>query len=210
MELPSPRRRRESMSRILIVDDDGETCRFMAELLGAPGSRRCGRRSTSREALTLARQPFDLLISDINLDAQQNGMDVLRAFKQGNPQRARRAHQRLRDAADRDRRRARRRVRLHQQAVQHLRSEGHRGTRAHRCRDAAAPNVRRSMSRRRADRPHGRHAVGLQADRARGKRGRAGADHRRQRNRQGAGRASDPRARPAGTARRLSRSTAAH
>src|SRR5262249_59217505 len=36
------------------------------------------------EALSLAKQPFDLLISDINLDAQQNGMDVLRAFKQAN------------------------------------------------------------------------------------------------------------------------------
>jgi len=72
------------MPRILIVDDDGETCRFMAELLERPDRQM---RTTQHvgEALTLARQPFDLLISDINLDAQQNGMDVLRAFKQGNP-----------------------------------------------------------------------------------------------------------------------------
>jgi DNA-binding NtrC family response regulator len=72
------------MSRILIVDDDGETCRFMAELL-----ERNDRdiRTTQRvdEALRLAREPFDLLISDINLDAAQNGMDVLRTFKQANP-----------------------------------------------------------------------------------------------------------------------------
>ena len=33
----------------------------------------------------LAQQPFDLVISDINLGAQQTGLDVLRAFKQGNP-----------------------------------------------------------------------------------------------------------------------------
>jgi len=44
-------------------------------------------RTTQRvdEALRLAREPFDLLISDINLDSSQNGMDVLRAFKSGNP-----------------------------------------------------------------------------------------------------------------------------
>jgi DNA-binding NtrC family response regulator len=71
------------MSRILIVDDDGETCRFMAELLDRP-DREIRTTQHVSEALTLARQPFDLLISDINLDAQQNGMDVLRAFKQAN------------------------------------------------------------------------------------------------------------------------------
>jgi DNA-binding NtrC family response regulator len=72
------------MPRILIVDDDGETCRFMAELL-----ERADRdiRTTQRveEALRFAREPFNLLISDINLDAAQNGMDVLRTFKQANP-----------------------------------------------------------------------------------------------------------------------------
>ena len=71
------------MSRILIVDDDGETCRFMAELLERP-DREIRTTQDAGEALSLAKQPFDLLISDINLDAQQNGMDVLRAFKQAN------------------------------------------------------------------------------------------------------------------------------
>jgi DNA-binding NtrC family response regulator len=72
------------MPRILIVDDDGETCRFMAELLEEPG-REIRTSQRAAEALTLAAQPFDLLISDINLDAPQNGMDVLRAFKAANP-----------------------------------------------------------------------------------------------------------------------------
>jgi len=71
------------MSRILIVDDDGETCRFMAELLERQ-DREIRTTQHVSDALTLARQPFDLLISDINLDAQQNGMDVLRVFKQAN------------------------------------------------------------------------------------------------------------------------------
>jgi len=72
------------MSRILIVDDDGETCRFMAELLGRT-DREIRTTQHVVDALSLARQSFDLLISDINLDAQQTGMDVLRAFKQANP-----------------------------------------------------------------------------------------------------------------------------
>jgi DNA-binding NtrC family response regulator len=72
------------MPRILIVDDDGETCRFMAELLDRP-DREIRTTQHVAEAMTLARQPFDLLISDLNLDAQQNGMDVLRVFKQANP-----------------------------------------------------------------------------------------------------------------------------
>ncbi len=72
------------MAKILIVDDDGETCRFMAELLDQPG-RDIKTTQRVEDALRLAREPFDLLISDINLDAQQNGMDVLRAFKASNP-----------------------------------------------------------------------------------------------------------------------------
>jgi len=55
----------------------------MAELLERP-DREIRTTQHVTEALTLARQAFDLLISDINLDAQQNGMDVLRAFKQAN------------------------------------------------------------------------------------------------------------------------------
>jgi DNA-binding NtrC family response regulator len=72
------------MSRILIVDDDGETCRFMSELLESP-AREIQTTQRADEALRLAAEPHDLLISDINLDAAQTGMDVLRAFKHANP-----------------------------------------------------------------------------------------------------------------------------
>jgi DNA-binding NtrC family response regulator len=72
------------MAKILIVDDDGETCRFMSELL-EEGGRDIRTTQRADEALRLAREPFDLLISDINLDSPQTGMDVLRAFKTGNP-----------------------------------------------------------------------------------------------------------------------------
>ncbi len=73
------------MHRILIVDDDRETCRFMAELLEQPG-RQFEVAYDPDTALALARStPFELVISDINLNATVSGLDVLRAFKQANP-----------------------------------------------------------------------------------------------------------------------------
>jgi len=74
------------MPRILVVDDDQETCRFVAEILAAPG-REFELASESDRALQLARiAPFDLVICDINLNSSLNGIDVLRAFKAVNPQ----------------------------------------------------------------------------------------------------------------------------
>ncbi len=74
------------MSRILIVDDDQETCRFIKELLARP-EREIDIAQDPDEALALAeRTRFDLVISDINLNARINGLDVLREFKARNPE----------------------------------------------------------------------------------------------------------------------------
>jgi DNA-binding NtrC family response regulator len=73
------------MSRILIVDDDRETCRFMADLLEQPG-REIEAAHDPRSALALVSEGgFDLVISDINLNAEQSGLDVLRAFRAASP-----------------------------------------------------------------------------------------------------------------------------
>jgi DNA-binding NtrC family response regulator len=73
------------MPRILIVDDDRDTCRVIAEVLAAPG-REFEFASESERAVHLARtERFDLVISDINLNSSMNGLDVLRAFKDANP-----------------------------------------------------------------------------------------------------------------------------
>jgi DNA-binding NtrC family response regulator len=73
------------MPRILIVDDDRDTCRFIAEVLVADG-REFDLASESGEALKLAREAaFDLVICDINLNSSIDGLDVLRAFKAANP-----------------------------------------------------------------------------------------------------------------------------
>src|SRR5207245_8104298 len=73
------------MPRILVVDDDHETCRFMDELLRAP-EREIEVAYTPEEALALARRgAFDLVVSDINLNAELSGLDLLRAFKGADP-----------------------------------------------------------------------------------------------------------------------------
>jgi DNA-binding NtrC family response regulator len=69
------------MPRILIVDDDRETCRFMTELLAQP-DRAIESTQRVEHALGLAEDhAYDLVISDINLEAPRNGLDVLQAFR---------------------------------------------------------------------------------------------------------------------------------
>ena len=72
-------------ARILIVDDDVETCRLIAELVAAPG-RELHQCQTAAKAIELAQKDsFDLVISDINLNGPESGLDVLKAFKQAYP-----------------------------------------------------------------------------------------------------------------------------
>ena len=71
--------------RILIVDDDLETCRLIAELVATP-ERELHEAQTATDAIERARrEPFDLVISDIDLNASESGLDVLKAFKDANP-----------------------------------------------------------------------------------------------------------------------------
>ena len=74
------------MPRILVIDDDRETCRFMRELLGEPG-REIEIAESPRQALErLDAGRFDLVLSDINLEAGSSGLDLLRAFKSRDPE----------------------------------------------------------------------------------------------------------------------------
>jgi len=69
------------MPRILVVDDDGETCRFMHELLREP-EREIETADRPEDALALLEGGrFDLVVSDIHLNAELSGLDLLRAFK---------------------------------------------------------------------------------------------------------------------------------
>jgi DNA-binding NtrC family response regulator len=73
------------MARILVVDDDPDTCRFMRELL-QDEEREVIIAETPEAALAaMERTPCDLVLSDINLNAGASGLDLLRAFKSRDP-----------------------------------------------------------------------------------------------------------------------------
>jgi DNA-binding NtrC family response regulator len=73
------------MPNILIVDDDRETCTFMTELLAEPDREILTAHDPSAAMALMARRPFDLIVSDINLNAQSSGLDLLREFKTNQP-----------------------------------------------------------------------------------------------------------------------------
>ncbi len=73
------------MRRILIVDDDRETTRFMVELLGAADRELLAATSAETAIAAIRRGGLDLLISDINLNDQRTGLDLLKAFREQNP-----------------------------------------------------------------------------------------------------------------------------
>ena len=75
------------MPRILVVDDDEETCRFLEELLESPDRQFVSVQDPDTALTKIRHDSFDLLISDINLNAPRSGLDLLRRFKadQGAP-----------------------------------------------------------------------------------------------------------------------------
>ncbi len=73
------------MPNILIVDDDRETCTFMTELLAQPDREIHTAHDPVAATALMARRPFDLIVSDINLNAHASGLDLLREFKARQP-----------------------------------------------------------------------------------------------------------------------------
>jgi DNA-binding NtrC family response regulator len=73
------------MPDLLVVDDDRDTCQFIAELLAAE-DRRITVESNPADALARAgTEPFDVVVSDINLNARESGLDILQAARRTNP-----------------------------------------------------------------------------------------------------------------------------
>ncbi len=75
------------MPRILLVDDDAETCTFLEELLDTPDRQFVSVLDPNAALTRIRDEAFDLLISDINLNDPKSGLDLLRRFKadQGKP-----------------------------------------------------------------------------------------------------------------------------
>jgi DNA-binding NtrC family response regulator len=69
------------MARILIVDDDRDTCMFIESLVAAPGREIVSEFDPDEAINRVRREAFDVLISDINLGARRTGLDVMRVFK---------------------------------------------------------------------------------------------------------------------------------
>lgn len=69
------------MARVLVVDDSKETCEFLEELLGAMGLEVAKATHPDKAIELLGTEAFDLLLSDINLEAKKDGLDLLRVAK---------------------------------------------------------------------------------------------------------------------------------
>jgi DNA-binding NtrC family response regulator len=71
-----------TVPNILVIDDDLDTCRFLGEILEEQGWR-VSAAQTADAALEAAQaQPFDLVISDINLNDRLTGVALLKHFRQ--------------------------------------------------------------------------------------------------------------------------------
>src|SRR5919107_2213411 len=67
--------------RILVVDDDAASCELLREIFAVEGWE-AESAQTPESALELAsRSRFDLVVSDINLEAAQTGLDLLRSLR---------------------------------------------------------------------------------------------------------------------------------
>jgi DNA-binding NtrC family response regulator len=71
--------------RILVVDDDAASCELLREIFAGEGWE-AESAQTPEAALDLAsRERFDLVVSDINLESAQNGLDILREMRDACP-----------------------------------------------------------------------------------------------------------------------------
>jgi DNA-binding NtrC family response regulator len=69
------------MKRILIVDDDRASCELLREIFAEQGWS-AETAQTPERAYELARsERFDLVVSDINLEASESGLDLLRKLR---------------------------------------------------------------------------------------------------------------------------------
>ncbi|MGE3277509.1 MAG: sigma-54-dependent transcriptional regulator [Vicinamibacterales bacterium] len=72
-------------ARILVLDDDPGTCTFMRELLSRPDREIVPATAPDQALAAFRAQPFDLVISDLKLNARMDGIDVLREVRALSP-----------------------------------------------------------------------------------------------------------------------------
>ncbi len=73
------------MKKILVIDDDAGSCELLKEILTSDDWE-VETANTPERALTLSkREKFDLVISDINLEANLSGLDLLKRLRENSP-----------------------------------------------------------------------------------------------------------------------------
>jgi DNA-binding NtrC family response regulator len=69
------------MKKILVIDDDLETCNFLTEIFSEEGWRVTSNQTAEAARASVEGGYFDLIVSDINLGGRTNGVALLREFK---------------------------------------------------------------------------------------------------------------------------------
>jgi DNA-binding NtrC family response regulator len=73
------------MKKILVIDDDKASCELLCEIL-ASQSWQTETAQTPQKAISLFQHnKFDLVISDINLESEKSGLDLLQEFREKCP-----------------------------------------------------------------------------------------------------------------------------
>ncbi len=67
--------------KILVIDDDKASCELLREILEEEGWHVETAQTPAIAQSLVKKEHFDLVISDINLEAESNGMDLLRNFR---------------------------------------------------------------------------------------------------------------------------------
>src|SRR4051794_28271256 len=71
--------------RILLIDNDRETCELLSEIFENAGWLTATAQTPGRARELSTEQNFDLVISDVNLEADATGLDLLREMRDGAP-----------------------------------------------------------------------------------------------------------------------------
>jgi DNA-binding NtrC family response regulator len=73
------------MKRILVIDDDLETCNFLTEIFSEEGWQVSSSQSAEAALTEVERGGVDLIVSDINLGGRVNGVTLLKEVKKTSP-----------------------------------------------------------------------------------------------------------------------------
>jgi len=73
------------MKRILVIDDDRASCNLLRELFTAENWSTAIAQTPDEALKLVAAETFDLIVSDINLEAEKTGLDLLKSFRDRSP-----------------------------------------------------------------------------------------------------------------------------